>query len=112
MLFVSCRGANNPTSYNLKGPEWGSILLLDAATGKPLDAIIGGNQCTALALSRDGKLLVFSDFLDARLRSYEIPPYGVLVAGGGGLYPAHFKMLRRPGREDWIGGSGSTGGAN
>jgi DNA-binding beta-propeller fold protein YncE len=85
VLFVSCRGANNPKSYYQTGPEWGSVLLLDASTGRPLDAIVGGNQCTALALSRDGKLLVFSDFMDNRLRSYAIPPFEVLAAGNGGI---------------------------
>ena len=55
VLFVSNRGANNAVSYYLIGPEWGSIMLLDAVTGKPLDGIVGGNQCTALAVSADGK---------------------------------------------------------
>jgi YVTN family beta-propeller protein len=93
VLFVSCRGANNPKSYYIPGFEWGTVLLLDAATGKPLDAIVGGNQCTALAVSSDGRTLVFSDFLDNRLRVYAVPPYAKLAAGGGGLYQAHFAML-------------------
>ena len=84
VLFVSNRGANNPITYYIPGPEWGSILLLDAHTGKPLDGIVGGNQCTALGVSADGKLLVFSDFLDNRLRVYEVPPYVTLAAGHGG----------------------------
>jgi len=84
VLFVSNRGANNAVSYYLIGPEWGSIMLLDAVTGKPLDGIVGGNQCTALAVSADGALLVFSDFLDNRLRVYEVPEHAKLAAGGGG----------------------------
>ena len=95
VLFVSCRGANNPRSYNLPGPEWGSILIFDAATGKPLDAVVGGNQCTALDVSPSGGLLVFSDFLDARLRVYEVPPYETLVDGGGGRYEAHFEDIKK-----------------
>jgi sugar lactone lactonase YvrE len=95
VLFVSNRGANNPTSYYLPGYEWGSILLLDAATGKPLDAVVGGNQCTALDVSEDGKLLVFSDFLDDRLRVYSVPGYDVLSAGGGGRFRAHFADLKK-----------------
>lgn len=97
VLVVSNRGANNPKSYYIPGPEWGSILLFDAHTGKALDAIIGGNQCTALALSKDGKLLVFSDFLDNRLRSYEIPAYDVLAGGNGGRFPAHLKDIQKKG---------------
>ncbi len=89
MLFVSCRGANNPKSYYLPGPEWGSILVFDAATGAPLDAVIAGNQPTALDVSDDGKLLIISDFLDNRLRVYEIPSYETFAAGGGGRFEAH-----------------------
>ncbi len=95
VLFVSCRGANNPRSYYIPGPEWGSILLIDAVSGKPLDAIVGGNQCTALDVSDDGELLAFSDFLDNRLRVYEVPGYDVLRAGGGGRYAAHLKELKK-----------------
>lgn len=88
VLFVSCRGANNATSYYLPGPEWGSILAFDTASGKPLDALIAGNQPTALDVSADGSLLVFSDFLDNRLRLYQIPSYKTLAAGNGGRYQA------------------------
>jgi YVTN family beta-propeller protein len=100
VLFVSNRGANNPKSYYLPGYEWGSILLLDTATGKPLDAVVGGNQCTALDVSEDGKMLVFSDFLDNRLRVYSVPGYDVLAAGGGGRYKAHFADIvkKTPGK--------------
>jgi len=99
LLYVSCRGANNPQGYNLKGPEWGTILIFDALTGKPFDAIIAGNQATALALSDDGKILIGSDFLDNKARSYEIPPYETFAQGDGGLYPKHTSLLVRPGWE-------------
>jgi len=95
VLFVSNRGANNPKSYYLPGYEWGSILLLDAFSGKPLDAVVGGNQCTALDLSEDGGTLVFSDFLDNRLRVYSVPAYGVLASGNGGRFTAHFADLKK-----------------
>lgn len=95
VLFVSCRGENNAKSYYIPGPEWGTILLLDARTGKPLDAIVGGNQCTALDVSDDGKTLAFSDFLDDRLRIYEVPSYAKLAKGGGGRYEAHFADLKK-----------------
>ncbi len=93
ILFVSCQGANNPKSYYLPGYEWGTVLLLDATTGKPLDAIVGGNQCTALAVSSDARALVFSDFLDDRLRVYSVPLYAKLEGGGGGMYQSHFAAL-------------------
>ena len=95
MLFVSCRGENNPTSYYIPGPEWGSILVFDTADGRPLDALIAGNQPTALDVSDDGKLLIFSDFLDNRLRVYEIPPYDEFAAGGGGRFEAHKALIAK-----------------
>jgi YVTN family beta-propeller protein len=95
MLFVSCRGENNEKSYYIPGPEWGSILVFDTATGKPLDALIAGNQPTALDVSDDGKLLIFSDFLDNRLRVYEIPSYETFLEGGGGRYEAHFAEIAK-----------------
>ncbi len=95
VLYVSCRGENNPVSYYLPGPEWGTVLLFDAATAEPLDAIVGGNQCTALDVSDDGSMLVFSDFLDNRLRLYAVPPYETLAAGGGGRWEEHFSDLKK-----------------
>ncbi|MDZ4178487.1 MAG: YncE family protein, partial [Coriobacteriia bacterium] len=95
VLFVSCRGANNPKSYYIPGPEWGTILLYDAETGAPLDAIVGGNQCTALDISADGATLVFSDFLDDRLRAYRVPAYETLIAGNGGRWEQHYADLRK-----------------
>jgi DNA-binding beta-propeller fold protein YncE len=95
VLYVSNRGANNPVSYYVPGPEWGSVLALDTATGKPLDAIVGGNQTTGLDVSDDGTLLAFSDFLDNRLSVYEIPSYPVLAGGRGGRYQAHLAELAK-----------------
>ncbi|MDO9558016.1 MAG: YncE family protein [Coriobacteriia bacterium] len=95
MLFVSCRGENNPKTYYIPGPEWGSILVFDTGNGTPLDALIAGNQPTALDVSDDGKLLIFSDFLDNRLRVYEIPDYATFAAGGGGRFEAHFAEIKK-----------------
>ncbi|MBN1192804.1 MAG: PEGA domain-containing protein [Coriobacteriia bacterium] len=95
MLFVSCRGENNDTSYYIPGPEWGSILVFDAVSGQPLDALIAGNQPTALDVSDDGKVLIFSDFLDNRLRVYEIPEYEVFAKAGGGRYEEHFAEIKK-----------------
>ena len=54
VLYVSNRGVNDPESYYNAGWEWGSILAFDTETGKILDAIVGGNQCTGLDVSDDG----------------------------------------------------------
>jgi DNA-binding beta-propeller fold protein YncE len=95
VLFVSHRGRNNPESYLLIGPEWGSVLLIDTATGRPLDAIVAGNQTTGLDVSSDGTLLAFSDFRDDRVSVFAIPPYETLAAGNGGRYEAHLAELEK-----------------
>jgi hypothetical protein len=68
---------------------------MSTADGRPLDAIVGGNQCTALDVSADGHTLVFSDFLDNRLRVYSVPDFSVLAAGNGGRFAAHFQDLKK-----------------
>ena len=69
------------------------MLAIDTATGKILDAIVGGNQCTGLDVSPDGTLLAFSDFLDNTIRVYTIPDYETLAAGNGGRAVAHLKDI-------------------
>lgn len=94
VLAVSCRGRNNRESYYLPGPEWGSILLFDTATGRKLDGIVGGNQPTGLAVSPDGKWLASTDLLDNRVSLYRLPDSATLKAGNGGrsaLYKAEMK---------------------
>jgi YVTN family beta-propeller protein len=94
VLYVSNRGKDNPkTGYLTKGPEWGSVLAIDTATGKILDAIVGGNQCTGLDVSPDGSLLAFSDFLDRVIRVYRIPDYDTLLAGDGGRAGTHLEDI-------------------
>ena len=92
VLYVSCRGLNG-ADYMAPGPDWGSVVLIDTATGKTLDAIVGGNQPTGLDVSPDGKYLAFSDFLDDRIRVFTIPSYEVLVNGGGGRAQSHLAEL-------------------
>ncbi len=84
IMAVSNRGKNNKKSYLLKGPEWGVVQLFDTESGKLLDVIIGGNQCTGLDISPDGTLLAFSDFLDDRINIYRLPPVQELKKGNGG----------------------------
>lgn len=94
LLFVSCRGTNASESYYVPGPDWGSVLVFDTETGQMLDAIVGGNQPTALALSADGTKLVSSNFLDGTLDLYEVPNYETLKQGDGGrskVYKAELK---------------------
>jgi DNA-binding beta-propeller fold protein YncE len=96
ILFVSCRGENySADNYYIPGPEWGSVLLFDAEKGNMLDAIIGGNQPTALAVSADGKTLIFSDFLDMRLEVFIVPSYLSLVEGNGGRSNIYKSELRK-----------------
>ena len=94
-LYVSNRGQNSVNGYNVPGPEWGSVLVIETATGKPVDAIIGGNQTTGLGVSPDGKMLAFTDFLDNRLAVYDIPNAEILEAGNGGLAPTHRALLAK-----------------
>jgi YVTN family beta-propeller protein len=95
VLYVSCRGRNNPTSYYLVGPEWGSVVVIDTATGRELDAIVGGNQPTGLDVSPDGRLLAYSDFLDNRVSVFSIPPYSVYANGHGGRSVSHLADLEK-----------------
>lgn len=96
-LYVSNRGENNPISYSIPGPEWGSVVVIDTTTGKTVDAMVGGNQTTGLDVSPDGKLLAFTDFLDNRLTVVDIPLPEILAASTGGYTAAHKTALIKPG---------------
>jgi len=87
VLYVASKGEAG-SSEDEPGPEWGSVLALDASTGKPLDAIVGGDQTAGLDVSPDGKRLAFTDFLDDRVQLYEVPATDRLLTGGGGRYRA------------------------
>ena len=96
VLIVSNRGKNaTEENYYIPGPEWGSVLLFDTATGRMLDALVGGNQPTALDISPDGKHFVFSDFLDAKLRIFSLPNYETLKNGRGGKSSVYKKELKK-----------------
>lgn len=96
VLFVSNRGQDySETNYYVPGPEWGDVLVVAASTGAILDAIVGGNQCTGLDVSPDGKYLAFSDFLDNTIRVYTIPSYETLAAGGGGRAQERFADIKK-----------------
>lgn len=85
ILIVSNRGRNHPSgNYYIPGPEWGSVLVFDAQSGEMLDALIGGNQPTALHISPDNGRFAYSNFLDREIKVYKLPSHNVLKAGGGG----------------------------
>ncbi|MDR2700815.1 MAG: beta-propeller fold lactonase family protein [Spirochaetaceae bacterium] len=71
-IFASSRGKNNPVDYTLPGPDFGAIYMVDAQDLTLLEKVWGRNQPTGLAVSPDGKFLVFTDFLDANLELYRI----------------------------------------
>jgi YVTN family beta-propeller protein len=81
-LFISSRGRNSENGYLHKGPEFGKIFMYDTLQKKITDWTWGGNQPTGLAISPDGKMLVFTDFLDDRVEVYNIQSLS-----GNGLFP-------------------------
>jgi len=72
-VFASSRGRNNPEDYTKPGPEFGAIYILSAEDLSVQERIWGRNQPTGLAVSPDGRMLVFTDFLDANLEVYLMP---------------------------------------
>jgi len=71
-IFASSRGLNNAVDYMLPGPDFGAVYMLNAQDLTLIDKVWGRNQPTGLAVSPDGKLLVFTDFLDANIELYRI----------------------------------------
>lgn len=81
VLIVSNRGINySEDNYFIPGPEWGSLQFFDVETGELLDAIVAGNQPTALTVS--GKKMIYSNFLDHNIVVCKIPAYEVLQEKG------------------------------
>jgi len=72
-VFASSRGRNHPDDYTRPGPDFGAVYMLSADDLTLQERIWGRNQPTGLAVSPDGKLLVFTDFLDANLELYHLP---------------------------------------
>lgn len=117
VLFVSNRGENG-ASYYLPGPEWGTVTVFDASTGRLIDGVVSGNQTTGLDVSEDGRLLAFTDFLDNRLSVYELPTAAVLLKGSSPLVAAkpgqkspHQKSLTKTNYKGQRAPKGSVGGA-
>jgi len=70
-LYISSRGRNNPETYLVKGPDFGTVTVLDTRSFRIVDRVWGKNQPTGLALSPDGRTLVFTDFLSDQLEFYD-----------------------------------------
>lgn len=71
-LYACTRGTNNRVDYEIKGPDFGTLVMIDTDTMTIHSTQFGGNQPTGLALSKDGKTVIFSDFLDHRLQVYRV----------------------------------------
>jgi len=71
-IFASSRGNNNPVDYTIPGPDFGAVFMLKTQDLSVIDKVWGRNQPTGLAISPDGKLLAFTDFLDMNLELYRI----------------------------------------
>lgn len=69
-LYASTRGPNNPVDYEQKGPAFGELVVIDTDNLRVSERHWGGNQPTGLAVSPDGRAVVFTDFLDHRLEIY------------------------------------------
>jgi len=72
-VFASSRGRNNPVDYIQPGPDFGAVYILNANNLSLIERIWGQNQPTGLAISPDGSLMVFTNFLDANLELYWLP---------------------------------------
>jgi len=71
LVAVASRGRNNPNDYQLPGPEYGKVTVLDAKGGV-FGSVWGRNQPTGLAFSVDGRYLAFTDYLDDNLELYRV----------------------------------------
>ena len=69
-IFASSRGVNNPEDYTRPGPDFGAVYMLSTEDLTLIEKIWGHNQPTGLAVSPDGKFMVFTNFLDANLELY------------------------------------------
>ncbi len=76
-LFVSSRGPNNPDDYTKKGPAFGTVSCIDTQAMRVVDWTWGRNQPTGLAVSPDGRAVVFSNFLDDEVELYAFSPDGL-----------------------------------
>jgi len=69
-IIAASRGRNNPVDYTRPGPDFGAVYIHNAEDLSLVEKIWGRNQPTGLDVSPDGRLMVFTDFLDANLQLY------------------------------------------
>ena len=72
-VFASSRGRNSPLGYLFPGPDFGAVFKLRAEDLSHVERVWGRNQPTGLDISPDGRMLVFTDFLDNNLQLYLVP---------------------------------------
>jgi YVTN family beta-propeller protein len=70
-IYACTRGSNGPDGYEKEGPDAGELIAVDTESLSVVARQWGGDQPTGLAVSPDGRRVVFSDFLDARLEVYD-----------------------------------------
>ena len=80
-IYACTRGPNGAAGYELPGPLAGELVAVDAVSLEVAYRQWGGNQPTGLAVSPDGRRLVFTDFLDKRVEVYDL---GRPLAPAGG----------------------------
>lgn len=71
LLFISSRGENNPVTYLEKGPDFGTMSVVDTRTLEKIDWVWGRNQPTGLAVHPNGHLVACTDFLDNNLEVWD-----------------------------------------
>ncbi|MCL2440659.1 MAG: YncE family protein [Treponema sp.] len=71
-IFASSRGSNNPADYTRPGPDFGAIYMLNTDDLTIQERVWGKNQPTGLAISPDGRFVVFTNFLDANMEFYRL----------------------------------------
>lgn len=84
-LFISSRGNNNPVSYLEKGPDFGTLSVIDTDKRAKVDWVWGRNQPTGLAVHPSKHIVAFTDFLDDNIEFYDFSAlYEASVAATSG----------------------------
>jgi len=87
-LFISSRGNNNPVTYLEKGPDFGTLSVIDTVSKKKVDWVWGRNQPTGLAVHPSKHIVAFTDFLDDNIEFYDFSElYGTDTAAAEPLSP-------------------------
>jgi len=73
-MLITCRGRDNPRGSDYRSPEDGTIELYDISGEVPRlrEVIRGGNQPIGIAISPDGRIVAFSNFMDGTVDFYRL----------------------------------------